>query len=219
MRRPSSESALVIGALVLLNGVTAFADTINVSAAVWGSARDSGRDGSFESISFPDDIVMQRIPNGNLVDRGIWEFDLSELPSGPILSIDLFFDLVSTSLERSNFDIYSYSGDGAISPTDATAGTFLASLNGSDLDFTIDVTSLVLAAVSDSASHLGFNLRFVDDSSNVLSQKQFADPDSDFNQQGSPWLIVETAVIPIPAAMWLFGPALGLLVCCRRARV
>jgi len=219
MRISLRECAPFIGALIILTGGPALADTINVSAAVWGSARDNGRDGSFESISFPGDIVMQRIPNGNLVDRGIWEFDLAELPSGSITSVDLFFDLISTTLERSDFEIYSYSGDGTVSPADATAGTFLASLSGSDSEFTIDVTSLVLAAVGDSASYLGFNLRFPDDSSNVISQKQFADPDSDFNQQGSPWLIIETSVVPVPAAVWLFGSVLGLLVCCRRRRV
>ena len=198
---------------MLLIGSHATADTVNVSAAVWGSARDAGRDGSFESLSFPNNIVLQRFTIPNAVDRGIWEFDLSELPGGSIVSVYLFFDLVSTTADYSAFELWSYAGDGSIDPSDAVAGTFLASLSPTASDYTIDVTSLITNAVNASVGYAGFNLRFTDDLSNVLAQKTFGDPGF---ENGDPWLIVETTTIPVPPAIWLLGSALPLLTWLKR---
>lgn len=178
--------------------------TINVSASVWGSARDDGRDGSFESISFTDAIVFQRHFGADYVDRGLWEFDLSELPSETILSVSLQLSIISTTLDRTNFDVYGYAGNGTIEAADAMVGDLLAAdLNGTEsIPIIFDVTSFILDPDIQAAGFAGFMARYPDEMSGSTLQKQLNTP---------PWLVVEYTAVPIPAAVWLFGSGLGLL--------
>ena len=207
----ASESIVVI-LFIFLFGAPVFADTVNVSASVWGSARDSGRDGTFESISFPSSIVLQRFPNINVADRGLWEFNLSELPSGTITRVDLELIVVSTSLDRANFDLYGYAGNGTIEPSDATGGTLLAAnLNGNVISQSspifVDVTSFIQDPAIQTAGFAGFYARYPNEVGDTVLQKQLQDPGANFGN-ASPWLVVELAPVPIPAAAWLFGSGL-----------
>ena len=203
---------IIISSVIFLFGAPVLADTVNVSASAWGSARDVGRNGSFESISFASSIVLQRLPNANVADRGLWEFDLSELPSGAITRIELELIVVSTSLDRANFDLYGYAGNGTIEPSDATGGTLLAAnLNGNVISQSspifVDVTSFIQDPAIQTAGFAGFYARYPNEVGDTVLQKQLQDPGANFGN-ASPWLVVEVAPVPIPAAAWLFGSGL-----------
>ncbi len=104
-----------------------------ISAGVWGSVRDAGRDGTFDSILFPTSLVVQNIPNTDVLDRAAFEFDLSLLPFvSTITSIELKVVLVSTTGGDTNYDACQYAGDGVVGFGDATAGSLLTVSTWSD---------------------------------------------------------------------------------------
>lgn len=206
------------GTCMVMFGLPVQASTVQFSASVWGSARDAGRDGSFETISFPTAIVVQRLPALNLVDRGIWEFNLAALPADPIDKITMQLLVVSTSLERASVDVYGFAGNGVIETSDATGGSLIAANLGGDLaGISIDVTSFILDPVVQAAGFAGFYVRYsVEAGGSINQQKQLQDPGIFGNQ--SPRLVVEVSPIPVPAAAWFLGSSLTLLAFMRRGR-
>ena len=208
-------SRTIFAFAVLLMASAAQGDTINVSASVWGSARDAGRDGSFEQISSTTDILLNSNQNQSFVERGLWEFDLSELPLGTILGINLELILVSSTLEGAPFDVFGHVGNGTIETADATAGSLLAGglIAGGSTIF--DVTAFILGPSVQAAGFAGFMARFSVETGPGTLFKQFQDPDAFFGN-ASPFLVVEFVPVPVPATVWLFGSALGLLGWMRR---
>ena len=197
----------LIGIALLLSGGSALGDTVEVSASVWGSAEDAGRNGTFDSID-PNNIVLQVNPVANFFIRGLWEFDLSELPLGTILGINLELILVSSTLEGTPFDVYGHVGNGTIETADATAGSLLAAgliAGGSTF---VDVTSFILDPSVQAAGFAGFMARYPVETGGPTLTKQLGN---------GPQLLVEV-VIPVPATLWLFGSALGLLGWIRRKK-
>ena len=202
---------------VFLMASAAHGATVNVSASVWGVAQDAGRNGSFDSLSSTTNIFIQRVPNGDFFERALWEFDLSELPTGTILGIELTLVVNSTTLERDPYDVYGYAGNGIIEVADATAGSVLATgLNGDLSISTFDVTAFIFNASVQAAGFAGFIARYPNELAGG-AQKNWLDPDDNFGI-GSPWLVVEFTPVPIPASVWLFGSALGLLGWMRRRK-
>ncbi len=198
---------------MLMSASAVNAATVSISADVWGSVRDSDRDGSFDSISSTDAIFANNIASSSgYIDRGVWEFDLSELPSGNITSVDLEVSLIVSSGGFPEHDIYQYVGDGAINIEDADSGTFLSSSSGG-INGLMDVTAFVTDAGTLAAGFAGFNVRLAGEGGSFTIQKQWQDPWDVLFGNGTPRLIVEYTEgsipeVPLPATVWLFATAL-----------
>jgi len=217
-------SLLAIGFLTLLVAVPAPARALRVSASAWGSLRDANADGTFESVSFPTAILANRYDNG-IVDRGAFEISLAGLvPAGMVVSEAILrLTGISSTLNNPGLDLYGYAGDGTITVTDATLGSFLYSrpgpwvVGGSGQTYTFDVTSLLNDPGVLAAGHAGFVVRLSSESvaAGGYRNVQLRDPGS--SGTASPWLDLTVVPIPEPSTAVLMATGLGLIAS-RRAR-
>ena len=127
---------------------------------------------------------------------------------GTITGINLEIIVVSTTLDRTNFDVYGYVGNGTIETADATAGSLLAAdLDGNVISQSVpqifDVTAFVLSASVQAAGFAGFMARYPIETGSPSLQKQLAPPS----------LVVEFVPVPVPTlSEWgLIGFGLLLL--------
>jgi hypothetical protein len=107
--------------------------------------------------------VVQTLHVPSFEDRGIIEFNLSGL-SQPILNVELVLPVFS-SIGPFPFtiDVFGYAGDGALTLSDWTQGSFLTSFSHSgEQTVTLDVTFFIRSAVAAGDAFTGFNFRFAD---------------------------------------------------------
>ena len=119
-----------------------------------------------------------------------------------------------------SIDVHGYEGDGAVTGSDFNVGDYYSTVVWDRFApdaaaFQIDVTDLVNAELALGTSIIGFNLRPTSPYSCSSCASVFVTFDGGID--GSAPLLTFTAV-PLPAAAWLFGSALGLLGCARLHR-
>jgi hypothetical protein len=178
-----------------------YAAVSNLGPSVFGTAKDNLGDGSFESITSTVAIELKSKYGGNFDTRGVWEFDLDDLPSGTITSISLKMINVS-SYGAATYYVYGYDGDGVLNATDAVGGTLLTPTGIPGTvpgNTTIDVKTFIDGLIGGFA---GFYASYPD-----------TIPDLRYHQLGTQ-LVVEystTAPIPEPETYAMLLAGLGFL--------
>jgi hypothetical protein len=167
--------------LVAVGGIPTWAwsaPIISSTAEGFARARSDGTlvgsNSMVEVLNYTGITVPGRPQFSDMVDRGIFEFAVSELAGGSFSSVTLtlmgaiaYPDCGSEACPEIpgpvEIELYGYEGDGAVSSTDWGAGT---SLLGSFLNlntesiYSFDVTSFVNSVLSDASSDfVAFNLR------------------------------------------------------------
>ena len=214
-----------IAALTLASACQASAlqqPVVNVLPQADGFARDGDLGNFFNP---PVDGVADSLYTGSLVqvlsindgnnsgyDRGLIEFDISS-----------FTGLQSATLILNRFgakgpfplrvDVYAYEGDGVITLSDFSAGTYTAYFDYTNqASVGVDVTQAVKQAVANGQSSIGFNLR-MHSASTVSLNGPFVAFDSTEVGTTRPFLSVS---VPEPASLGLI--ALGAPLLLRRRR-
>ncbi len=197
---------------ILLIGIAvsnlAYADQVRVTSDVWGTFRDEGRDGSYDTIT--DSLAVEISENNffNYSEAGAWEVDLSDLPAFEITSITLEI-LNSDGTNFDPYDLKHYIGDGVISIDDATAGALLVSEMSRNIGaiIEVDVTDLIMDPATLAAGYAGFSVEYTDPVKGYFRRKTIRGAEGELY----PTLRVEFTPVPLPGSAWLLLSALGLL--------
>jgi len=198
-----------VSMLVLLFSGTHQALAVTISSTVHGFARETkegqagGTGGAIVSVL---DIV-----DGN-TDHGVVEVDIFSIP-GSVQLAQLVLPVTSAMFSSlATFDVYGFVGDGILSQSDFTLGTFIASfILGNQSTINVDVTSFINTQISLSTQFAGFNIaRPVQDISGQFAQ--FG------NDPNNPTLEYTVGVVPEPSTMLLLGSGLAGLGFFRRRR-
>lgn len=153
--------SMVFVAVILLcsNPPHTTAQTIQIQPTVDGSIRDGNKDGNPDITLDNSGVQLLDIPS--FEDRGIIEFSLSGL-SKPIFNARLVLPVFgSMGPFPFRVDVFSYTGDGALTLSDWAQGTPLTSFSYSgEQVVTLDVTSFINSAVAAGDAFAGFNFQF-----------------------------------------------------------
>lgn len=214
-----SRAAVLISAVAFgLIGISwsSAATTLEIEAAVRGTAIDAEYDGVFEDLNDATiggefaTVTMGRVFGSFESERrAILEFDISGLPQGAaILSARLIMDFVSASNDRGAYFFYGYEGDGLLSFGDSDRTQMLVTAqSGAGFDVDADVTDFIQDLVDDGVEWAGIlGLETVDE----VNTNFIAGP-----REGRtlPTLVVE---VPEPASWLVHATALVVLAALRR---
>jgi len=157
-----------VSMLVLLFSGTHQALAVTIASTVHGFARetDMGAPGTGGAIVSVLDLI------GGNTDHGVVEVDISSIPGSAQLA-QLVLPVTSDEFDsQATFDVYGFVGDGILSQSDFTLGTFVASfILGTQSTINVDVTSFINTQISLSTQFAGFNIaRPVQDISGQFAQ-------------------------------------------------
>ncbi|HEX8774717.1 MAG TPA: hypothetical protein VF735_14190 [Pyrinomonadaceae bacterium] len=172
--------------------------------AVDGTVRD-GLDRPKDGI--PDRVIENSIvqalniesPSQPFEDRGIIEFDASDLPQ-PVTKATLVLNVFAAKEPYPfNIGVYTYAGDGLMTLADFNAGSLFASFDYSGgSTVTLDVTPFINELIASGKRFAGFNFRFTNPSTIPLNGPFIAfrslehpEPASLTATTGSPILLTE----------------------------
>lgn len=192
---------------------------------------------SFEELTVCDGIIsFSCVGSGSEGDLVVSYFELSADPAAWVAGSFLFYNASATET-LSVLATVLFPTTGAFATSTIAAGTGLASPAGGDLSMTVNgfvdypsaasisvgcmVADFDTAGCVDSSgtpgslnvlANIGFSLAF-----DIAPDMQVSigfDPESEFG--AGTYFSISSAVVPVPAAVWLFGSALGLLGWTRR---
>jgi hypothetical protein len=159
---------LSVGILVSLVSAPSavLAAIIKITPTIDGTIRD-GLDSPKDGI--PDAVLERSIvqvlnverPSQPFEDRGIIEFDISNL-SLPLPKIELILTVFSSNGPFPfTINVFTYIGDGVLSLADFNAGSFFTSFEYSgESTVILDVTTFIRRLVASGETFAGFNFRF-----------------------------------------------------------
>lgn len=237
----------VLSFVIITQSKNVFAITVDLKASVIGMAIDAEYDGVFETLHdrYPlaefNSFSIGRVMDGNWASerRGILEFDLSSVNSGSqIDSATLILDWASASNTPGTIVFHGYTGNGNLNVTNATnTGNIVASRTALPLDHdvSVDVTSFIQNLIDGGNNWAGFlGIETVDGAmANFRAEPDYYfDWDAELCSilpeycgvepeliQPNPRLLVNYSVVPVPAAIWLFGSGLiGLIGLAKRKK-
>lgn len=202
----------------------AYAASINVSPTASGYIGIAGAgfiNGPYSGATFGPLVGkidhIQSNPSLTVESRGFYEFNLTALAASSVSSASFSFtttDVVSAGFSCfdlsgcptiNSINVFGYTGDGAIKPSDFNAGSWLTEVNSLPLGSTIsiDVTAFISGLVSAGNSFAGFNLQ-----SAVFNGALYF-PQGQLTVNYTPSTSTPAAV-PLPSALILFASAFGL---------
>jgi hypothetical protein len=150
---------------------------------------------------------------GGVEDRGIEHFDISGL-SGTVLNASLDIEIYSLDL-FGQLDIYDFAGDGSVSNDEWGVGTLAFSEvnlpEGAYHPLSFSIIALLQDYIDAGNSFLSFNYRGPNSRVDFGINNGIGTKASVIN------VTMQMSVVPVPAAIWLFGTALiGLVGFSRR---
>lgn len=184
----------------------------NSVSAITVSTTDSAGLRSFDGGTTIIPLTFTRAFGGT-EDRGIEHFDISGI-SAPVSSATLDIEVYSLD-PNGQLDIYHFAGDGAVSIDEWDVGTLAFSQTGiaesSYIPLSFNITSILQAYLTAGESFLSFNYRGPGSRVDFGLTSGIGTEASVLNVSTVP------QVVPVPAAVWLFGSALiGLVGYTRR---
>ena len=115
----------------------------------------------FSALQIFDGVGVQVMSLPQFEDRGIIEFNLSAVTGRVTIAVLNLVRLASEGPYPLRVHVFSYSGNGALDPSDNNSGTFLTSFSYSgEPTVTIDVTSAISIAIMAANSFIGFRFEF-----------------------------------------------------------
>lgn len=189
-----------------------------ISSTVHDTIRDSfPADGFPNATHFDTIFVYEWLIGADTTEaRGVIEFPISSL-SSPVANatLNLFQSPSSDFLPNpTTINVYGYSGNNQVDFGDwaqATAPNQIGSfVYSNEATFDFDVTSFINAQINGSSSYAGLLLVWGSAPTSSGREKYFGEVSS----PNYPTLTIST--VPIPAGVWLFSSALGLMGWMRR---
>ena len=208
------------------------------AAPVFSVSVNGGPAVSFEELTVCDGVSsFSCVGSGSEGDLVVSYFELSADPAAWVAGSFLFYNASATET-LSVLATVLFPTTGAFATPTIAAGTGLASPTGGDLSMTVNGFVDYPSAASISATdcmvadfdtagcgassgvpatlnvlaNIGFSLAF--DLAPDMQASIGFDPESEFG--AGTYFSISSAVVPVPAAVWLFGSALGLLGWTRR---
>lgn len=233
---------LLLFILCFISFPSVFASTVRINLADTGQITDRNIDGTADSLyqsirvnstnihlgSTGGVVTKDDIPLGSvmvaLVKVPFVEFDISSLDA-PIVSASLNFTRFSGgAFERlGQIQVSGYAADGTVTLADfnltsqslGLSGDFPAT--GTSQFISLDISDFLIAQTGD---FVGFRFdmtkrggaRLWDNGYFIYNDQEAAD----WAKTPVPYLSIETAVVPVPAAAWLFISAMGGLAVLKR---
>ena len=171
----------------------------NIAPTVDGFATDQGLDGNFDTLNTTQATLQMRLlqpgpTQGGIEDWGLFEFNLANLlPGWQVNSASLKFTLSSYSgTGAANVDVYGYTGNGALTVSDASASA--TRLGGASVagvsTYSIPLDINFVRSIANTAGYLGLQGRMTT-SHNITaySNEAVGTP--------RPTLVVDYTVIPL----------------------
>jgi len=198
---------VLFACLFTITSIPANAAIIEITATFDGRIQDVNGVSSGPTL-LEDAYLEAYLGTGGYDTRIIMEFDVSGITAS-IASADIMLPTAVSVTSGNQINVFAYSGNGVLELADAFAGTdvglFTATSSSAN---TVSLDTGVLQSLLDGgATHFGFMMRTVNP-----GQAYWSDTNST-------QLMLNTTVVPVPAAVWLFGSGLiGLMSIARRKK-
>lgn len=236
------KQTLALIGLTLVACSSAFASTIRIDLVDFQEIQDNGIDGTADTISdgfyttgsitrldyLSSRLTYAETSLGTIyVEVPFAEYDISSI-SGSIVSATLNFTRFSTNaFERlGQISVSGYAADGTVTLADYSITAQSLGVSdpvpalGTSQDISIDVSEFLNLQTS---NFVGFRFDMTVRGGSRLLDTSYAILTAELDggwlaTTPAPYLAIETAVVPVPAAVWLFGSALLGLAAMKRKR-
>lgn len=207
-----------LASVPLLTGV-AHAATLSATLGPHGTYFDTNGDNVADLIQphtglFAGESVRVIAPTVTV--RGIYEFEVPAITDSIVSATLILTETDSVFANGGNVEVYGYQGNGTLDASDWGDGSSLDTVlvDTSGGTYSWDVTALISSIAGPASTWAGFNLQMhpvaPDTTATVVFHGELPSPTD------PEWARLEITVVPIPAAVWLFGSALAGLGWMRR---